>query len=169
MTTYNTHQEANALTEGDLYLNTLALKQAEIDTAPNQVIGLKLRETSAHETLEEMVDEVVVVEWKNGDDCIYKGEQCFFVGNLKVVVAPLRGDCMIQHKGGAPLVALLSEVSKPETETQKLERERNDAVKSMFEHWNVTPKIFERETDPIANTIKELLYSLHDAGYRKGE
>ena len=81
-------------------------------------------EVVKHEDLEEE-------EWKNGDDCIYKGVQCFFVGNLKVVGVPIRGDCMIQHKGGAPLVVLLSEVYKPETETQKLEREREEAIYDM--------------------------------------
>ena len=82
-------------------------------------------EVVKHEDLEEE-------EWKNGDDCIYKGEQCFFVGNLKVVGVPIRGDCMIQHKGGAPLVVLLSEVYKPETETQKLEREELEAGEKLW-------------------------------------
>ena len=39
-------------------LRAAALKQAEIDTAPNQVESLTLRETSAHETLEKAIDEV---------------------------------------------------------------------------------------------------------------
>ena len=135
-----------------------------IDTAPQQVESLTLRETAAHETLEKAFDEVELVEWKNGDDCISEGELhkfgCFSPFDKSyVAVFDSDGDCF---------GCFVGELSKPETPAQKLEREELEAAYDLYctcgqQHETVSIEEFSQDF------IDVWLRIVRKTGYRKGE
>jgi hypothetical protein len=59
------------------------------------------------------------IEWKNGDECVYNGGVCYFIGMQPMKDANLVGDCVVQHNGGCPLWPFVSELSKPDTRTDE--------------------------------------------------
>lgn len=58
------------------------------------------------------------VEWKNGDECIHKGELFYFIGEIPLKETNLNGECVIQHNGGAPMFVSYAEISKPKSERE---------------------------------------------------
>lgn len=103
-------------------------------------------------------------EWKNGDECIYQGENWNFVSILS---EDFHGTAVLFNTNTEELkqVPIIS-LSKPETPAQKEERKRLETVKDMFSYWS------EDEGDFVAGDANDrqvvsLLFALYDAGYKK--
>ena len=105
------------------------------------------------------------VEWVNGDACRYNEVNWLFCGfhpvNGLAIVA--NNDNPASHQVITVDVELLS---KPETEAERKERERVEAVEEMFTHWSDDKRDFVAGDDDD-RWVKEFLFSLHDAGYKK--
>lgn len=73
------------------------------------------------------------IEWKNGDECISNGDLFYYVGKTPLVKHCTYGDCIIQLYDGRPAFAFISELTKPETQEQKAERELDTAKERQIE------------------------------------
>lgn len=100
------------------------------------------------------------VEWKNGDECLYMGGNFVFIGMLCVPTLKGTADCMIQHEDGAPIMAKVSELSKPESPEDKEIRELYEAIEN---HYDLAPDGLDI---PITKHVAKMLIQ---QGYRKGE
>ena len=106
-------------------------------------------------------------EWKNGDECVYNGRpnlKCMFVA-----IHPGNKQCAIIWEGGGEInlsCVSIDCLSKPETPEQKAERERLEAIDSMFTELNLDEEreLNEDDRESIYWKPCEVAY---DAGYRK--
>lgn len=93
------------------------------------------------------------VEWKYGDECIYKDDRCLFIGALPVKGAPINGNCIVQHEGGAPLVAYAADLFKPESPEAKEKRERLEAIDEITEFLNNLSPACKNKMEYVARAI----------------
>ena len=105
------------------------------------------------------------VELKNGDDVDAYGKPYKYVGldpfneNLCICLANQDDD---------PQCFSIGILKKPETPQQRKDRERLEAVKEMFSYWS-DDEIDFNSGDEDDRWVKDLLFSLYCAGYRKVE
>ena len=117
--------------------------------------------------LDEWLGLEVKQEWNNGDECVYNGRP-----NLKckfVAIHPGNKQCAIIWEGGGDInlsCVSIDCLSKPETPEQKAERERLEAIDSMFTELNLDEEreLNEDDRESIYWKSCEVAY---DAGYRK--
>lgn len=110
-----------------------------------------------------------VVEWKNGDECIYMNHNVIqkFVG-----LDPDRNEhCWILSSKGQINIVEVNKLSKPETEAEREKRERVEYAKRMFLDAGYSDVLWHENPDD-AHTVKieeaiSSMYELYDAGYRK--
>lgn len=111
----------------------------------------------------EALDAIEQVEWKNGD--IVKTPD-----GMGCLVAEVFRDgysyWIVQFKDNFHPFCV-TELSKPETEAERVERERLEAVKEMFSYWSDDEGDFVAGDD-TDRWVKGLLFSLYDAGYKRG-
>lgn len=151
-------------------LDAAALKQAEIDTAPQQAESLTLRETAAHETFEKAFDEVEQVECNYWDGTLHPkfGDvvaddnghlyQYYGLNSGRLIGKPYSEFGLATCN--AEFVAIVEGgFFKPETPEQKLEREELEAMVEIFE------KAACKQVYSLVDGVK----ALRDAGYRKVE
>jgi len=71
-------------------------------------------------------------EWKNGDECKFKGDTFYFIGMNPIRKSDLYGDCVIQSEGGCPVFTFVSELLRPQTAEQKEAKEREEKVNALY-------------------------------------
>ena len=104
------------------------------------------------------------VEWANGDACRYANDiqhEYTYIGEHP------HGDghYVFSEEKGITYIAN-GYLLEPETEAERKERERLEAVEEMFTYWSDDKGDFVAGDDDD-RWVKELLFSLHDAGYKK--
>lgn len=101
------------------------------------------------------------VEWKAGDECVYKGNGAVVIG-----WHPSHPVVIIDSDEFGLESCSACELSKPETPEQKVERERLEAIDSMFIELNLGEEreLNEDDRESIHWKSCEVAY---DAGYRK--
>lgn len=99
------------------------------------------------------------VEWVGGDECVY--QQCFgdtvLIFGCDATDLKFNNDCVLIHDGNA-VPATKSGLSKPETQEQKAEREREERIES------VKYLIKGMDDDEISELIVDLNVSIPEIG-----
>lgn len=106
-------------------------------------------------TLREIEVNDVIYQFIDFDDVDKLNKSELYIEILPGKVVPL------SKVSGADVISNRNKICKISYDARTI------AVKEMFEYWDFQPKIFDRETDPIANSVKCLLFKLYDAGYKK--
>lgn len=78
-----------------------------------------------------------VVEWKNGDECMIRGEKLIYIGEsieADIHCVQELGSCIYRN-------AHISVIEKPETPEQKAERERLESAYDLYCLWGNTESI----------------------------
>lgn len=110
------------------------------------------------------------VKWKNGDECIYRGDKCLFVGMMPVIPDNYRDglDCLVQLSDcGVPMTVESLELKKPETAEQKAERELHEQVCAIMKSWGHEPHEYN-ENRNVSITYAAAEQMLED-GYKLPE
>lgn len=108
-----------------------------------------------HEVIRQPESEV---EWKNGDECVYRGDVWQFVSILS---DEFHGTAVIFDRISEELKQVdLSRIEKPETPEQRKKRERLESIDEMS-------LIIEMKHGMAGDAYKKYCSSLYDAGYRK--
>ncbi len=118
-----------------------------------------------HEDYQKRIEELEQEEseWKHGDECVFNGEHYFF----ECVSSWDKEACILSGKSPSAEAlsdAWISELSKPLTEEQKKEKEREDAIQKML-----SEAMGETGLDFSRNDDYELASILYDLDYRKVE
>mgnify|MGYP000736720139 CR=1 FL=1 len=107
--------------------------------------------------------------WKNGDECIYRGDKCFFIGGVPMVDTNCRAVCFVQHNSGMPLgVFDINELSKPESPEDKEERERLESAKYLYSKHCAMLRHPVKDLDNNNELLQAWLAIVDKTKYRKG-
>ena len=109
-----------------------------------------------------------LVEWKNGDYCIYNENEYMYVGKFdcKWSSEDDTDRCVIVNPTLRPAMICAHEkyLSKPESPEQKAERERDGRIHAMVDDFN------EQDIDyNYRGQVVKVCAALYDAGYRKAK
>ena len=122
------------------------------------------------------LDNPKATDWNNGDKCLYMGGNFVFIGMLCVPTLKGTADCMIQHEDGAPIMANVSELSKPESPEEKERRERLEAAYDLYCHVQSTQnqaaatfELFTKAQGIMTLHRERYLTIVDKTNYRKGE
>lgn len=151
------------------HVNNLKSKMVKIPSqieTPEEKEALDMIDTTSKQV--ESLAKGDVVEWKNGDECIYNGElyvyQC--VASWDSDACILSGKSRNSH---SLTDAWIEELSKPEPKEQKAERERLEAAYDLYCDWcvaNEYPK-FSFDRFKSSKDLDGMLVIVDKTGYRK--
>ena len=78
----------------------------------------------------EQVKSNEVIEWKNGDECQHKsGIRYTFIGQCD---NPKAFDCFLMDSSGNAVLSFINELRKPETESERKDRERLENGRALW-------------------------------------
>lgn len=105
--------------------------------------------------------------WKNGDECVIRGETLFYVGESKEEGVHVVQECDSDRYRSAHISAL----SKPETPEQKEAREQLESAYDLYVSWvGNMPFTFPLDFDEFTSEnliVNKWLRVLDKTGYRK--